>query len=622
MSEEFRKETEGFSSEAQTDVSEPAQNAGETNEYTEQTNRTAKAQESGAAAGSVGKDENTPKQPSSGTTYSWVNPKLTGEERREDNSASYTGQPERNTYGQAGQSYSQNSQGQTFGQGSYGQAGQGPVAGSGYRQSAAGSETAKGYGQNSQDYRQGQQSSQAASGSAQNGGTQHYSYQSNYAEMPQQVNAKGKKKDRKAKKPMSLGKKWGMVIAMGAVFGLVAGGVFTGTSALGMRLTGASAETPVTIPTTTTNTAGVQSSGSDSASSSGMSVKDVAASAMPSLVAISTTTVEEVQTFFGTASQEVPASGTGVIVGQNDEELLIATNNHVVSGATQLSVSFIDDTTIEGQIKGTDEANDLAVVAVKLSDIPEDTQSQIKIATMGDSDALEVGDQVVAIGNALGSGQSLTSGWVSALGRDVTSTDETTGQETTSEGLIQTDAAINPGNSGGALLNMNGELIGINEAKYSSTEVEGMGFAIPIAKAEPILENLMSLTTRYKVDDANASYIGISMQDVESSVSQAYGIPAGVRIESVVEGSPAEKAGIKVGDILTGFDGRTVSNASGLKDILSYYAAGETVDITVQRADDGEYKEKTLTLTLGSASDMPTTEEQNTQNDIRNYFGR
>ena len=169
---------------------------------------------------------------------------------------------------------------------------------------------------------------------------------------------------------------------------------------------------------------------------------------------------------------------------------------------------------------------------------------------------------------------------------------------------------------------MNGELIGINEAKYSSTEVEGMGFAIPIAKAEPILENLMSLTTRYKVDDANASYIGISMQDVESSVSQAYGIPAGVRIESVVEGSPAEKAGIKVGDILTGFDGRTVSNASGLKDILSYYAAGETVDITVQRADDGEYKEKTLTLTLGSASDMPTTEEQNTQNDIRNYFGR
>ena len=408
---------------------------------------------------------------------------------------------------------------------------------------------------------------------------------------------------------------------MGAVFGLVAGGVFTGTSMLGAQLTGAGAGNNVAIPTTATTTTGTQSS--DSSTASGMSVKDVASSAMPSLVAISTTTVEEVQTFFGTASQEVPASGTGVIVGQNDEELLIATNNHVVSGATQLSVSFTDDTTIEGQIKGTDEANDLAVVSVKLSDIPSDTQSQIKIATMGDSDALEVGDQVVAIGNALGSGQSVTSGYVSALDRDVTSTDETTGQETTSEGLIQTDAAINPGNSGGALLNMNGELIGINEAKYSSTSVEGMGFAIPIAKAEPILENLMSLTTRYKVDDADASYIGITMKDVESNVSEAYGIPAGVRVESVVDGSPADEAGIKVGDILTGFDGRTVSNSAGLQDILSYYAAGETVDITVQRADDGEYKEKTLTITLGSADDKPTqAQKESTQNSIENYFGR
>ena len=581
MSEEFRKDTEQVSSEENTGAAENAQQKPEG--YTEQSEQHTEGRENASAVETVsGQTDASKGQPTSGTTYSWVNPKLTGEERKEDNSASYTGQAEQNSYRGAGE---------------YGQSGQNA-------------------------YQNDSQSGQTSAGGTQTGGRQRHMYQSYHIDTPhpEEPQAK-KKKDRKVKKPMSVGKKWGMVIAMGAVFGLVAGGVFTGTSMLGAQLTGAGAGNNVAIPTTATTTTGTQSS--DSSTASGMSVKDVASSAMPSLVAISTTTVEEVQTFFGTASQEVPASGTGVIVGQNDEELLIATNNHVVSGATQLSVSFTDDTTIEGQIKGTDEANDLAVVSVKLSDIPSDTQSQIKIATMGDSDALEVGDQVVAIGNALGSGQSVTSGYVSALDRDVTSTDETTGQETTSEGLIQTDAAINPGNSGGALLNMNGELIGINEAKYSSTSVEGMGFAIPIAKAEPILENLMSLTTRYKVDDADASYIGITMKDVESNVSEAYGIPAGVRVESVVDGSPADEAGIKVGDILTGFDGRTVSNSAGLQDILSYYAAGETVDITVQRADDGEYKEKTLTITLGSADDKPTqAQKESTQNSIENYFGR
>lgn len=581
MSEEFRKDTEQVSSEENTGAAENAQQKPEG--YTEQSEQHTERRENASAVETVsGQTDVSKGQPTSGTTYSWVNPKLTGEERKEDNSASYTGQAEQNSYRGAGE---------------YGQSGQNA-------------------------YQNDSQSGQTSAGGTQTGGQQRHMYQSYHIDTPhpEEPQAK-KKKDRKVKKPMSVGKKWGMVIAMGAVFGLVAGGVFTGTSMLGAQLTGAGAGNNVAIPTTATTTTGTQSS--DSSTASGMSVKDVASSAMPSLVAISTTTVEEVQTFFGTASQEVPASGTGVIVGQNDEELLIATNNHVVSGATQLSVSFTDDTTIEGQIKGTDEANDLAVVSVKLSDIPSDTQSQIKIATMGDSDALEVGDQVVAIGNALGSGQSVTSGYVSALDRDVTSTDETTGQETTSEGLIQTDAAINPGNSGGALLNMNGELIGINEAKYSSTSVEGMGFAIPIAKAEPILENLMSLTTRYKVDDADASYIGITMKDVESNVSEAYGIPAGVRVESVVDGSPADEAGIKVGDILTGFDGRTVSNSAGLQDILSYYAAGETVDITVQRADDGEYKEKTLTITLGSADDKPTqAQKESTQNSIENYFGR
>ena len=486
------------------------------------------------------------------TTYSWVNPKISGKTGEENNSASYTGKPDPSE-AKAEQSFS-----------------------------------AK---------------------------TEHYQYQSQAQSAPKQekpqFSAIPQPQDhkKKAKKPMSTARKWGMTLAMAACFGLVAGGVFIGTTAVGTKVISTTEKTEeVTIPATTTTTAAESSDTSDTVKATGeMSVKDVASSAMPSLVAISTTTVGEVETFFGTTSQEVPASGTGVIVGQNDDELLIATNNHVVSGATSLSVSFIDDETVEGQIKGTDADNDLAVVAVKLSDIKDETKSQIKIAVMGNSDDLEVGDQVVAIGNALGTGQSLTSGYVSAKDRTISSQDESTGETITSEGLIQTDAAINPGNSGGALLNMNGELIGINEAKYSSTQVEGMGFAIPISKAEPILQNLMNLTTRYKVSDDEAAYIGINMADVSADVSQNYGIPTGVCIMSVVDGSPAADAGFKKGDVITTFDGRSISNAKGLKETLTYYAAGETVDVTVQRADNGEYKEVTLTLTLGSAADMPQT---------------
>lgn len=486
------------------------------------------------------------------TTYSWVNPKISGKTGEENNSASYTGKPD---------------------------------------------------------------PSEAKAEQTSSAKTEHYQYQSQPQSAPKQekpqFSAVPQPQDhkKKAKKPMSTAKKWGMTLAMAACFGLVAGGVFIGTTAVGTKVI-STTEKPeeVTIPATTTTTAAESSDTSDTVKATGeMSVKDVASSAMPSLVAISTTTVEEVETFFGTTSQEVPASGTGVIVGQNDDELLIATNNHVVSGATSLSVSFIDDETVEGQIKGTDADNDLAVVAVKLSDIKDETKSQIKIAVMGNSDDLEVGDQVVAIGNALGTGQSLTSGYVSAKDRTISSQDESTGETITSEGLIQTDAAINPGNSGGALLNMNGELIGINEAKYSSTQVEGMGFAIPISKAEPILQNLMNLTTRYKVSDDEAAYIGINMADVSADVSQNYGIPTGVCIMSVVDGSPAADAGFKKGDVITTFDGRSISNAKGLKETLTYYAAGETVDVTVQRADNGEYKEVTLTLTLGSAADMPQT---------------
>ena len=543
MSEEFKKE----------EINGEAAEETKAAEHTEEVKAETTAEQSAAETEKPQETAEAPKaEEKKTTTYSWVNPKISGKTGEENNSASYTGKPD---------------------------------------------------------------PSEAKAEQTSSAKTEHYQYQSQTQSAPKQekpqFSAVPQPQDhkKKAKKPMSAAKKWGMTLAMAACFGLVAGGVFIGTAAVGTKVIGTATEQKqeVTIPTTTT-TAADSSDTSDTVKATGeMSVKDVASSAMPSLVAISTTTVEEVETFFGTTSQEVPASGTGVIVGQNDDELLIATNNHVVSGATSLSVSFIDDETVEGQIKGTDADNDLAVVAVKLSDIKDETKSQIKIAVMGNSDDLEVGDQVVAIGNALGTGQSLTSGYISAKDRTISSQDESTGETITSEGLIQTDAAINPGNSGGALLNMNGELIGINEAKYSSTQVEGMGFAIPISKAEPILQNLMNLTTRYKVSDDEAAYIGINMADVSADVSQNYGIPTGVCSMSVVDGSPAADAGFKKGDVITTFDGRSISNAKGLKETLTYYAAGETVDVTVQRADNGEYKEVTLTLTLGSAADMPQT---------------
>ena len=319
------------------------------------------------------------------------------------------------------------------------------------------------------------------------------------------------------------------------------------------------------------------------------------------------------QSFFGgTQEYEVEGAGTGVIVGKNDTELLIATNNHVIEGADSLSVGFVDESAVEGQIKGTDADNDLAVVAVKLSDISSDTMSQIKIATIGNSDDLVLGEQVVAIGNALGYGQSVTSGYVSALDRDLQLTDNS-GNTINSTGLIQTDAPINSGNSGGALLNMSGELIGINEAKSSTTQsgttVDGIGFAIPINKAEESLQNLMNQTTREKVDESQASYLGIQGADVSEEAAQMYGMPTGVAVSAVVENGPADQAGILAGDVITGFDGRSISSMSQLQDTLQYYASGETVDVTVQRADQGQYQEQTVSVTLGSASEAQQSQQ-------------
>ena len=413
-----------------------------------------------------------------------------------------------------------------------------------------------------------------------------------------------KTKKVREKKPMTTGKKWVTVVAMALVFGLIAGGTMFGVNAAGNYLAGNDSSSDQVGQTQTT------SSDSNSSSSDGSgqgTVAEVAKNAMPSVVTISTMSVEEMRSFFGGTQQyEVEGAGTGVIVGENDTELLIATNNHVVEGATSLSVGFIDEESVEGEVKGTDVNNDLAVVSVKLSDIPEDTMNQIKIATVGDSDDLQLGDQVVAIGNALGYEQSVTSGYVSALDRDLTLTDQS-GTTINSTGLIQTDAAINEGNSGGALLNMKGELIGINEAKSSSTStgsaVDNIGFAIPIDKAEESLQQLMNLKTREKVDASQASYLGIRGEDVSAEASELYGIPTGAVITEIVENGPADQAGVKKGDILTELDGRSISSMAQLQDVLQYYAAGETVDLVVQRSDNGEYQAQTLSITLGSADD-------------------
>ena len=348
---------------------------------------------------------------------------------------------------------------------------------------------------------------------------------------------------------------------------------------------------------------------------------EVAGGAMPSVVAITTVSVQEIPSFFGYSSHQYKSAstGSGIIVGDNDDELLIATNNHVVDGATTLSVCFIGDDVanaetetvnagdngdlnvedaVSAKIKGTDADNDLAVVAVKKSDIPEDTLNQIKIAQIGSSDDLAVGQQVVAIGNALGYGQSVTSGWISALNRTISTDDGTN-----STGLIQTDAAINPGNSGGALLNMKGELIGINSAKYADSAVEGMGYAIPISKAKPILEELMNRETREKVDSSKKGYLGVSLANLTTEAIEMYNMPTGAFVRSVEDDSPAQEAGICKGDIIVKFDGQKVSDGDDLLDKLQYYKSGEKIEAVIARATNGEYEENTIELTLGTRPD-------------------
>lgn len=329
-----------------------------------------------------------------------------------------------------------------------------------------------------------------------------------------------------------------------------------------------------------------------------LSISEIAQNTMPAVVSITTKGIEEVRSMFGTRKYESQGAGSGIIVGKNDTELLIATNNHVIQGAQEVSVCFDDsdeDAVVRAVVKGTDASNDLAIVAISLSDMEEDLMDKISVISMGDSDILHVGDQVVAIGNALGYGQSVTTGIVSALNREVD-------MENFVATLIQTDAAINPGNSGGALLNMKGELIGINSAKYASETVEGMGYAIPIATAKPILDSLMNRETRELASDKEAGFLGVSCQDVSEEAVQYYDMPKGVYIAEVEEGGAAEKAGIRKGDIITKFDGLTVSSSEELRNTIAYYKQGESVEVVFERSNNGEYKQQTVSVTLAKSA--------------------
>ena len=423
----------------------------------------------------------------------------------------------------------------------------------------------------------------------------------------------------------SFQKKAGATIALAVIFGLVAAVVFQAANFAADRFlnTGKSS-----VQIKTTDSVDLQKTASDDSTadkvlsdSENGTVAAVAQASMPSVVAITTVSVQEIPSFFGYSSHQYKSAstGSGIIVGDNDDELLIATNNHVVDGATTLSVCFIGDDVanaetetvnagdngdlnvedaVSAKIKGTDADNDLAVVAVKKSDIPEDTLNQIKIAQIGSSDDLAVGQQVVAIGNALGYGQSVTSGWISALNRTISTDDGTN-----STGLIQTDAAINPGNSGGALLDMKGELIGINSAKYADSAVEGMGYAIPISKAKPILEELMNRETREKVDSSKKGYLGVSLANLTTEAIEMYNMPTGAFVRSVEDDSPAQEAGICKGDIIVKFDGQKVSDGDDLLDKLQYYKSGEKIEAVIARATNGEYEENTIELTLGTRPD-------------------
>ncbi len=411
------------------------------------------------------------------------------------------------------------------------------------------------------------------------------------ADNQQQGFGSGPQQNPKAPKPKKgYAKKVALVVGAAVLFGAVGGVTMQGTSYLTGKLLGKNTKSTVGTTKTVSN-----AKLTTSTSTVTSDVSDIVENTLPSIVSITNMSVQEVQNFFGgTSQQESESAGSGIIISQNDSELLVVTNNHVVEGSDTLTVTFNDGNSVEAQIKGTDSARDLAVVAVPLDKISDDTMNAIKVATLGDSDSLKVGEPAIAIGNALGYGQSVTTGIVSATGRTIDGFD---GE------YIQTDAAINPGNSGGALLNANGEVIGINSAKINSSAVEGMGFAIPISDASDVIQNLMNKETRSKVSDEERGYLGIKGYDVSEEGAQMYNMPTGVYVKEVMSGGGAEKAGLTKGSIITGFEGSSISGMSSLQEQLQYYKAGEEVTLTVQIPDkNGEYTEKDIKVTLGKNS--------------------
>lgn len=460
----------------------------------------------------------------------------------------------------------------------------------------------------------------------------------------------GKKPSSKNKKAAKLAKKIGAIALSAVLFGGVAGGTFQAVNHFAGSTTATATTTTAQQTTSNSSLLKAAATSSSSTSTGTMDVSTIAKNAMPSIVSITNQSVQEVQNYFSMfgygaqtpQTEETTSCGSGIIIGKNDTELLIVTNNHVVEDADTLSVSFVNNQVCKANIKGTDADNDLAVIAVPLSEIPDDTMSSIAVATMGDSDSVEVGEQVVAIGNALGYGQSVTTGIISAANRVIDSdsssdgssdgtTADTSSTDTTGKTYLQTDAAINPGNSGGALLNMNGEVIGINSAKLASTEVEGMGYAISMNDAYDTIEELMNETTRTKVSDDEKASLGISGTGVSDEAAEAYGIPSGVFVSQVTEGGAAEQAGITANSIITAFDGKSVSDISELKSRLEYYKAGEEVEVTLQVPDGNGYTEKNVTVTLGKAdsstsgsslqSGSDESQDQNQGQDPYNYGG-
>ena len=455
------------------------------------------------------------------------------------------------------------------------------------------------------------------------GGQQHQQYygnQNQYTNPYQQYdyyqghgqNPNGNGNSHHASKKHSYAKTTALVTAAALLFGVVSGGTMYGVNrAANTLLPYQSSQVNETIGQTTQ----IPAANTSTTSSNGVVIEDVSAivdATLPSVVSITNTQVYQSNTWFGQSqTYEVPSSGSGIIVGQNDSELLIVTNNHVVSDSEGLTVTFADESTADAAIKGTDSEADLAVIAVPLDKVSADTKGKIKAATLGDSDSLKMGQGVIAIGNALGLGQSVTVGHVSALNREIKVDDAT-------KTVIQTDAAINPGNSGGALLNSKGEVIGINEAKYADTSVEGVGYAIPISKAKDIIDDLMTRTTKIAVSESEQGYLGIQLQNIDESMAKMYGMPQGVYVYKIMEDSAAAGSDLHEKDIITKLDGEKISNYADLAKLLTYDKSGDTVTLTVQSLVNGSYQEREVQLTLKqrpAESDSENSQSQGGQQD-------